>query len=117
MQLWSRKQLGSIFVDEAHIFSMQTEFRPAFRQLPQLKFLPVPLVLLTATAPQWIVTDLLLNFFGPGRTPIVIRQSTCRWNISYSVDANVSIESVANRIKAQVTKYEQEDRGIVYCQQ
>lgn len=52
MKLYCSKRLGSIFIDEAHLFSMQTQFRPTFRQLPEIKFLPVPIVLLTATAPN-----------------------------------------------------------------
>ena len=114
IHLYSRKQMGAIFVDEAHLFSTQSQFRPTFRQLPELKCIPVPLVLLTTTAPQWIVTDLVSNFFGPKRTPVVVRQATNRWNISYSVSVNLSVENVANRIKSQVDSYAQEDRGIVY---
>ena len=114
IHLYSRKQLGAIFLDEAHLFSTQSQFRPTFRQLPELKCIPVPLVLLTATAPQWIVADLVSNFFGPKRTPVVVRQSTDRWNISYSVSLNLGVENVANRIKTQVHSYAQEDRGIIY---
>ena len=74
MQLYCKKRLGTIFVDEVHLFSTQCQFRPTFRQLPQLAFVPVPLVLLTATAPPWIISD-LSKFFGPGRTPVIVKCS------------------------------------------
>ena len=60
IELYSQKRLGAIFIDKVHLFSLQSQFRPTFRQLPQLKFVNFPLVLLTATAPQWIVEDIIL---------------------------------------------------------
>ena len=65
IEMKSANQLGRIFVNEAHLFCTESEFRPFFRQLAKLPFLPVPFVLMTVTAPQWIVQDILANFFGP----------------------------------------------------
>ena len=82
-------QLGKLFVDEAHCYSTEIDYmyRPCFGLLPTLGEYPVPLVLTTATVPEWIVSDILSNFFGSNRTPSLVRQDTNRLNISYSVKA------------------------------
>ncbi|KAL5484545.1 hypothetical protein EMCRGX_G021065 [Ephydatia muelleri] len=45
MQIYVQKKLGTIFVDEVHFYTLQSQLRPTFRQLPKLWFLPVPMVL------------------------------------------------------------------------
>jgi superfamily II DNA helicase RecQ len=98
IKLYSSNQLGRIFVDEAHLFSTDYDYRPSLRQLPLLAFLPVPITLLTATAPEWIVQDILTHFFGPLRKPLMIRQETNRSNIAYHIkdDGNLEIWKFGN---------------------
>ena len=62
-RLDSSSLLGCICTDEFHLFSMDRVYRPSFCQLPLLTCIPVPLVLMTATAPLWIVDGVLCNFF------------------------------------------------------
>ena len=88
-RLHSSGQLGKIFVDEAHMFSTECGYRPLYRQLPgPLGSFSSPLVLMKATAPQWIVEDLMQNFFGPAHMlySLVIRQTTSRPNLAYTFD-------------------------------
>ena len=84
MNLCCADRLGRIFVNEAHLFSTDGKFRPAFRKLPQLTFVPVPFVFMTATSPQWMVEDISASFFGAfGRKPLLFQQPTSCTNISY----------------------------------
>eukprot|EP00731_Ephydatia_muelleri_P024696 Em0016g967a len=89
---------GTIFVDEVHFYTLQSQLRPTFRQLPKLWFLPVPMVLMTATAPQHVVNDLLTNFFGQERSPIIIRRPTNRLNVSYTVNFDVSADDLVHHV-------------------
>ena len=113
MRLYSANQLGKIFIDKAHLFSTDRDFRPMFRQLPTLRFVPIPFVLMTATAPEWIVRDIVEGFFGPGRMPLVIRQQTNRFNM-YVTKISTSVEDITSQSSINLTTYKKEERGIVY---
>ena len=114
-RLYGAKQLGKIFVDEAHLFSTEIGLRPAFRELAKLTFLKVPFVLMTATAPEWIVQDIFKSFFGYCRKPVVIRQTTSRLNVAYSVhNMATDVSCIANHCAQVLPSYGIEDRCIVY---
>ena len=68
------------------------------------------------TAPPWIISDLLSNFFGPGRTPVIVKQVTNRCNIGYSASicSDDGIDALVSRIKSKITYYTSEDRRIVF---
>ena len=74
----------------------------------------MPLVLTTATAPEWIVSDILSNFFGSCRTPLLVRQDTNRLNISYSVQVNANVQTLTAECKRVVANLEEEERVVVY---
>jgi late competence protein required for DNA uptake (superfamily II DNA/RNA helicase) len=82
--LHNSKQLSRIFIDEVHMFTTNAKFRPAFRLLPQLLFLAVPVVLMSATAPPKVVSDILHHFFGAPEHCKIIRAPTVRKNIRYA---------------------------------
>lgn len=117
IRLHSSDRLGVIFIDEAHVFSTECEYRPRIRLLPQIGFLPsARFVLLTATCPQWVAEDILKFFFGPTRPPVVLRDYTNRLNIRYEVDRN-GLE-VSKLVKCTVTalqRYGDAERIIVYA--
>ena len=58
--LASKNQLSLIVIDEAHLLYQCQEFRPAYKELKTLKdeFLQVPIMLLTATAPPGVQSQL-----------------------------------------------------------
>ena len=116
MNLCCADRLGRIFVDEAHLFPTDSKFRPAFRQLPQLTFMPVPFVFMTATAPQWIVEDISASFFGAfGRKPLLFQQPTSRTNISYRLTKDSrDAKCVAEHCLMVLATYANEDRCIVF---
>ena len=116
-RLHSSGQLGKIFVDEAHMFSTECGYRPLYRQLPgPLGSFSSPLVLMTATAPQWIVEDLMQNFFGPARMPysLVIRQTTSRPNLAYTFDESGRTSNLVRCCAQFVSSNVPEDRIIIY---
>ena len=106
----------TIFIDEAHVFSTDRDFRPSVRRLPELTFLPnVRLVMLTATAPQWIMDDIRSNFFGQNRVPIVFRDATNRLNVRYEVNCSCStFDPVAKQLVELLQNYSDLDRCIIY---
>ena len=114
MRLQHGNQLGKIFVDEAHVYSTDCDYRPALRQLPTLGTHPVPLVLTTVTAPAWIVCDILSNFFGPKRTPLVVKQETNRLNISYLVRNEANVKTLIEECRTCMDKLQVEERKIIY---
>ena len=114
MRLYGADQLGKIFVDEVHLFSTDGEFRPMFRQLPTLRFMPVSFVLMTATAPEWVVSDILKCFFAPGRMPLVIRQQTNRLNISYETKMGAQVGDLTNQCAVNLSTYTEDERSIIY---
>ena len=113
-RLHCSNRLGRIFIDEVHLFSTDDDYRVAYRQLPLLTFIPVPFVLMTATAPQWILTDVLTNFFPPSRQPVVVRQACNRPNIRYETKANISPQHLASIISSSLANCCPEERSIVY---
>lgn len=100
------KQLGKIFIDEAHLFSTKGDYRPTFRQLPLLTFLSAPFIAMMATAPEWITRNICANFFGPIRRLLMVRQDdTNRWNIAYTItNCNSSADKVAELCHTNVAR-------------
>ena len=71
----------------------------------------------TATAPKWVVEDLLENFFGKVRAPLIICQRTNRHNISFQVvnsSESSLVGKVVNDLDGLIRKYGDTDRAIVY---
>ena len=116
VHLHASNRLGSVFIDEAHIFSTECDFRPCVRRLPEMAFLPnLRFVLLTATAPQWILDDIQNNLLGPNRKALVIRESTNRLNIKYEINSCCNrLESVVTLLMRLLQGYNDQDRCIVY---
>ena len=84
-----------------------------FRELLILAFLPI-LIVLTATAPNWIV-DELKSCFGCIRKPVIIRQPTRHLNIAYSVHSDAqNVSGVGEQIADVIVSYAADDRCIVY---
>eukprot|EP00731_Ephydatia_muelleri_P032353 Em0023g860a len=116
IQLHASNRLGVLFIDEAHVFSTECDYRPSVRRLTALASFPkARFVLLTATCPQWIADDIVSNFFGPNRWPVVIRDNTYRLNIRYEVNrSGMSVCEFAKRTAVAVKNYRDSDRAIVY---
>ena len=83
-RLVRENKLGSIAIDEAHLFHMWPQFRTSYQELETLKieFPTVPLIALTAAAPL-DVQQSIQKFL---RAPLVIKESVNRPNIFLSCE-------------------------------
>ena len=73
--------------------------------------MPIPIVLTTATAPDWIVDELLKSFFGCIRKPVIIR----RLNIAYSVRSDAqNVSCIGEQCADVIVSYAADYRCIVY---
>lgn len=85
LQLTLEKKISRIFIDEAHIVSIDTEWRSSLSEMPDLGILDLPTTLLTGTCPPDVASEIVQKFFTPSKYPIVIRQTTDRLNMEYVV--------------------------------
>ncbi|XP_057317213.1 ATP-dependent DNA helicase Q1-like isoform X2 [Hydractinia symbiolongicarpus] len=115
---YSIGNISRIVIDEVHCAShWGHDFRPDYKILGILKrqFPNVPLLGLTATASEKVLTDVkdILNLDG---SCVVFRASFNRPNLYYEVYKTSSlsadlIQEIASRIKTQFTNMS----GIIYC--
>ena len=103
-------------VDEAHCISAWGyDFRPPYLQIAEFRtFLPAstPVIALTASATPAVQTDIIERLQlrpGPGKQPVVFRQSFARPNLSYSVFRDDNKEARLLRVLTNVPGC-----GIVY---
>lgn len=114
LQRLSREhKISKIFIDEAHCFVTDSDFRSPMSRLTFLLSVPVPIVLMTATAPRWIESILVQEFFKY-KIGQIIRASTNRPNIVYSVEKNGSSNRAIELVQEWVEQIEESDRIIVY---
>jgi ATP-dependent DNA helicase Q1 len=110
-------RLARIAIDEAHCSSSWGhDFRPDYRQLHVLRqqFPGVPIVALTATASDRVVTD-VCDVLGIGGCRL-FRASVHRGNLRYTVLAKTSSErDTVSSIARFVDEHHPSGSGIVYC--
>ncbi len=108
-----KQPITLVAIDEAHCISeWGHDFRPEYRQLPNLiKLLPkASIMALTATAAARVRTD-IIQHLGL-RQPSVFVSSFNRPNLRYEVRAKSdTTKEIINLIKAK-----EEESGIIYCQ-
>lgn len=115
-ELYQRKKLARIVIDEAHCVSeWGHDFRPDYKLLGDVRreFSGVPVMALTATATENAKVDVVHNLGIEGCE--VLTQSFNRPNLSYEIrkkgKSKEVLESIATTIK---TSYENQS-GIIYC--
>lgn len=115
-ELYERKKLARIVIDEAHCVSeWGHDFRPDYKLLGDVRkeFVGVPVMALTATATENAKVDVVHNLGIQGCE--VLTQSFNRPNLTYEVRSkgrpDKALESIANTIQ---TLYKNQS-GIIYC--
>ncbi|KAK5109717.1 hypothetical protein LTR85_002282 [Meristemomyces frigidus] len=111
------QQLERVIIDEYHSVLQSTKkFRPKVLQLRELISRQTQVVCLTATLPPRREPAFMsIMDMEPGEVRI-IRESTVRPNIRYSVITYDSeVETLRQVIDSQLAQYPAEDRIIVYC--
>ncbi|EQC39378.1 bloom syndrome protein [Saprolegnia diclina VS20] len=110
--LHQRKMLARFVVDEAHcVSSWGHDFRPDYHKLGNIKdlFPTVPMMALTATAPQKVIDNVKKVLKIPRAT--IFSMSFNRTNLAYTLEGK-ALEALYKYIK---TKYDNSVVGIVYC--
>lgn len=111
--LANQKKLSKIFVDEAHCYVTDSQYRQSMSRLKFLLTVSIPMILLTATAPRWIESILIHEFFRYGGGQ-VIRSTTNRPNICYSVETICNNEREKEKIEQLYIDMREDDRMIIY---
>ncbi len=112
-QVYLSGQLSRIFIDEAHLISTDSGYRDSLLSMRFLRVVPVPLISLTATAPNWIVNDIVEKIYN-NIAPEIIRCKTNRWNIKYSIVHEKSTEKLLNVLNECLDTCSKCDRIIIY---
>lgn len=112
-KIYHSGQLLKIFIDEVHLISTDSSYRSNLLQLSFIRTVPVPIVALTATCPEWIQRDIIHRVYND-IPPTVIRAQTNRKNISYSVFPEKSTQSLHNLVAFCLSNCSENDRVIVY---
>ena len=112
--LYRRKKLARIVIDEAHCVSQWGhDFRPDYKALGEFRqlFPGVPVMALTATATENVKIDVIHNLGMDGCQ--IFTQSFNRPNLLYEVRSKDrdSLTDIANTIKNSHA----EQSGIIYC--
>jgi superfamily II DNA helicase RecQ len=109
--------LRRVVVDECHLIITSSDWRPKLALLRNLRLLPCPIVLLTATLPPVREGELATSMLLPVAT--YIRASTVRPNTRYYVSwcerGKVQDTALAMCRRQQQLLLDRGEKGIVYC--
>jgi superfamily II DNA helicase RecQ len=115
--LHSKGLLRRVVVDESHLIITSSDWRPKLAMLRNLRLLPCPIVLLTATLPPVREGELCDSMLL--RCATYIRTSTVRPSTRYVVSwcERGTLEEMALAIcrRQQQQLRESEQKGVVYC--
>jgi superfamily II DNA helicase RecQ len=111
------QQLERVIIDECHSVLQSTEkFRPKVLQLRELIGRQTQVVCLTATLPPRREPAFMATMDMDPSEVRMIRESTVRPNIRYSVITyDGEIETLRHIINGKLAQYPAEDRIVVYC--
>lgn len=114
----SKGLLRKIYVDECHLAVTAHNWRPKVASLSELRGIGVPLVMLTATAPVYMESDLESTMSSTVSTSW-IRASTARRTTKYTVNDSITdgrlMEEAVRRCKNLVAQLKRRERMISYC--
>ncbi|GAA5929160.1 hypothetical protein JCM10213_005000 [Rhodosporidiobolus nylandii] len=127
-KMYDAKLLARFVIDEAHcVSSMGHDYRPAYLSLQRLKVLfpKVPILAVTATAPQSVVSDMLKSLGLPKKTSpgsaaepnstVLFTAPLYRPNLRYSiVPKPSSAQAVIDQMVDYILENHQGDTGIIY---
>lgn len=107
-----------IVFDEGHVAFTSEDFRPALRDMFEVRHLPVQFVILSATIPPSAEAYLKMTY-GLSQSAIVIRMSTVRPEIQYIMEANPSVTSHTDVTQStvrvcQANRPQGADRAVVF---
>ena len=115
--LCGRGLLRRVVVDECHLIFTSSDWRPRLALLKNLRLLPCPIVLLTATLPPVREGELATSMLLPCAT--YVRASTVRPNTRYYVSwcerGSAQETALAMCRRREPSLAERGEKGVVYC--
>lgn len=114
--LYQRKKLARIVIDEAHCVSQWGhDFRPDYKLLGEVRqhFQGVPVMALTATATENVKVDVIHNLGM--QSCEVLTQSFNRPNLTYEVRHKGKAKDVLEAIVKIIDETYRNQSGIIYC--
>ncbi|GAB7336741.1 hypothetical protein MBLNU13_g10838t1 [Cladosporium sp. NU13] len=113
----SKVLLRKIFVDECHLAVTAHSWRPKVAELSELRGIGVPLVMLTATMPLYMESD-LESTMGSTVSTSWIRASTARKTTKYTVNDSIAdgklMEGAIRRCKDLTAQLKRRERMVTY---
>jgi Lhr-like helicase len=114
----SKGLLRKIFVDECHLAVTAHSWRPKVAELSELRGIGVPLVMLTATMPLYMESDLESTMSSSVSTSW-IRASTARKTTKYTVNESIAdgklMEEAIRRCGNLAAQLKRRERMVAYC--
>jgi hypothetical protein len=114
----SKGLLRKIYIDECHLAVTAHSWRPKVAELSELRGFGVPLVMLTATAPLCMESDLESTISSTVSTSW-IRASTARRTTKYTVNDSIAdgrlMEEAIRRCKNLTGQLKRRERMVAYC--
>jgi hypothetical protein len=114
----SKGLLRRIYIDECHLAVTAHSWRPKVAELSELRGIGVPLVMLTATAPLYMESDLESTMSSTVSTSWV-RASTARRTTKYTVNDSIAdgklMEEAVRRCKNLTAQLKRRERMVAYC--
>ena len=114
----SKGLLRKIFVDECHLAITAHSWRPKVAELSELRGIGVPLVMLTATMPLYMESDLESTMSSTVSTSW-IRANTARTTTKYTVNESIAdgklMEEAIRRCRNLTAQLKRRERMVAYC--
>lgn len=114
----SKGLLRKIYVDECHLAVTAHSWRPKVAELSELRGIGVPLVMLTATMPLYMESDLESTMSSTVSTSW-IRASTARKTTKYTVNDSIAdgklMEEAIRRCRNLTAQLKRRERMVAYC--
>ena len=114
----SKGLIRKIYVDECHLAVTAHSWRPKVAELSELRGIGVPLVMLTATMPLYMESDLESTMSSTVSTSW-IRASTARKTTKYTVNDSIAdgklMEEAVRRCKNLTAQLKRRERMVSYC--
>lgn len=112
-----RKPLARIIVDEAHIPLVAKGYRKPLKHVCDVRSMPAPLVLLSATLPPSFISHVSSTYLLLSNT-VTFRQCTNRPELKYMLEKTDKESDLAQRalqiVQAQQRTWKEQDRGLVF---
>ncbi|KAF8633670.1 hypothetical protein AX17_004413, partial [Amanita inopinata Kibby_2008] len=117
-ELHEKREVARIIFDECHFALTASDYRPALRNLAELRILPVPLCLMSGTVPPELEEE-MKEAFGVVESAIVLRTGSDRPELKYMLedlrpDFGAVMQRTRQILAEEMKRFRERDRGLVF---